>query len=325
MKRSIQSVRKPAVFWHHLGFRRKGNPETSRLREATIGLDIAEKNDWWRFLLDKGEVPASWENEPGDRGEVLLSKYIKRDRIVVFAPGFGALGWGIVDKPRVVLVEKESAEDVFPESLNRHRLTGIKWKNWTEHLEAALPAAAIKKIGVPTPNQTRQQIKPEAKANALIRLMARMFAHRTASVGSNDDPDIAQERAAGFQSDPKIRRAIEKYAMKKAQKELETQGYEGFEDTSSYECYDYRCQKQGQRHYVEVKGLQNNPASVNVTYAEVEHAKEWPNNSILVLVHSIRLVRTNPIKLGNGRVVVRKKWQPQERDLKPISYFWTLK
>src|SRR5260370_7441841 len=125
-----RNTREPEFFWHNVGFRSKGDA-SSRLREASRGISLARRNNWWRYLLRNGEVSANRKNEPGDRGEKLLKSYIADDRIIIYAGGYWAIGWGVVDEPRYALVGEGSVRDVFPRSLNRHRLKGISWKEQT--------------------------------------------------------------------------------------------------------------------------------------------------------------------------------------------------
>lgn len=66
----------------------------------------------------------------------------------------------------------------------------------------------------------------------------------------------AQERNAGFQSNPGIRREVEEYAMDMAKEKLESLGFSDFIRTSKTECYDYICKRDGARYYIEVKGTQ---------------------------------------------------------------------
>ncbi len=319
-----RNTREPEFFWHNVGFRSKGDA-SSRLREASRGISLARRNNWWRYLLRNGEVSANRKNEPGDRGEKLLKSYIAGDRIIVYAGGYGAIGWGVVEEPRYALVGEGSVRDVFPRSLNRHRLKGISWKERTENLEDALPISGIRKIGVHLPIQTSERIQ-EQKARTLIGLLKSRFAPGSRQTDTDsDDPSIAQERAAGFQSDPKIRRAMEEYAMGRARKALEARGYDGFEETASYECYDYMCRKDGRLRYVEVKGTQTNGASVILTHNEIEHCNAHPDDSIFVLVHSIRVTNTGRLKLRNGTLLIREPWVLITQDLKPIQYWWAVR
>jgi hypothetical protein len=72
------------------------------------------------------------------------------------------------------------------------------------------------------------------------------------------------EHIAGFQSNPRIRRAIEMYAMIRAEKHLRKQGYDPH-DTHKTEPYDFLCNASGSELYVVVKGTQVNGDSVSLT------------------------------------------------------------
>jgi hypothetical protein len=68
----------------------------------------------------------------------------------------------------------------------------------------------------------------------------------SAEMNPEEVASIAQERAAGFQSDPNIRKIIEQFAMKKAQIALKRRGFSKFENTSATKPYDFTfCRSQG--------------------------------------------------------------------------------
>ena len=99
----------------------------------------------------------------------------------------------------------------------------------------------------------------------------------------------AQEHAAGFQASPHIRQIIENYAMGRAQAELGTLGFSNFKNTASRACYDYTCEGAGNLYYVEVKGTQGLGNSIILTKNELEHWQQHQQDSIAVIVHSIKL------------------------------------
>jgi Domain of unknown function (DUF3883) len=75
---------------------------------------------------------------------------------------------------------------------------------------------------------------------------------------------VAIERGAGFQSNPRIRKAIEDYAMHRAEKRLVKLGYK-LTDRHKTESYDFLCEKSGAALYVEVKGTQDDGKSISLT------------------------------------------------------------
>jgi hypothetical protein len=115
------AVREPATFWHNIG---------------------AADRAWWKYLRDKGEIPASWENQPGDDGELLLKSYRRGDRIVAYAKGYGAVGWGTIQQPTYRLVRAGSEDDRRGGEL-RHRLA-INWDATANRLEDGMPPAEIR-------------------------------------------------------------------------------------------------------------------------------------------------------------------------------------
>lgn len=131
---------------------------------------------------------------------------------------------------------------------------------------------------------------------------------------------IALERAAGFQSNPQIRRVIEQHAMKEAQKTLESMGYSQFNNTSASKPYDYTCRKLGETFFVEVKGTQTSGRSLILTKNEVEHIEANPGKCILVIAHDVRIVNNKVSKRGTTQV--KEKWLLTEGDLSVSQYVW---
>jgi 5-methylcytosine-specific restriction protein A len=66
---------------------------------------------------------------------------------------------------------------------------------------------------------------------------ANLLTDPTAEKESDEDATIAQEQAAGFQSNPVIRRKVELYAMGKARTQLEGNEYENIQNTSKFKPY----------------------------------------------------------------------------------------
>ena len=151
--------RNPQAFWHNIGDR-----------------GFKDKNKWWRHLVEKGEISASFDNQPGDPGEQLLQGYIPGDKIIAYSSGHGALGWGIVGAaPKYQLIGKR---DDVPFSLGErhlHRLKGIDWKEHAPNLQDALSAAKVlKQFDIYHPVQTRSRIDEE-KVNKLIESLKKKF------------------------------------------------------------------------------------------------------------------------------------------------------
>jgi len=127
------------------------------------------------------------------------------------------------------------------------------------------------------------------------------------------------EHIAGFQSNPRIRRAIEDYAMRWAKRRLfDLLGHKP-EDKHKTESYDFLCNDV----YVEVKGTQDDGNSVSLTPKEVRHAQEH-KNSALFIVHSVKVKgKRNPVVSG-GKEIFLHLWDISTGTLKPRGYVFTL-
>jgi hypothetical protein len=136
----------PQVFWHNIGSKGfKG-----------------KKNAWWQHLLHAGQISASFDNEPGDSGEALLRDYIPGDRIIAYASGHGAVGWGIVENPSYELIKPDGDEFSKADGKHLHRLSGIVWKDHTTKLEDAVPSTLFEKqFDIYHPVQTKSRIEDD--------------------------------------------------------------------------------------------------------------------------------------------------------------------
>jgi len=64
-------AREPGYFWHNIG---------------------SASDDWWTFLVQKGQISTSFNNQSGDEGERILKSYVSGDVVVAYAKGYGAIG-----------------------------------------------------------------------------------------------------------------------------------------------------------------------------------------------------------------------------------------
>ncbi|MGH2638147.1 MAG: DUF3883 domain-containing protein [Rhabdochlamydiaceae bacterium] len=135
---------------------------------------------------------------------------------------------------------------------------------------------------------------------------------------SEEDPEIDQ--GAGFQSNPKIRRAIEDYAMEWAKKRLIELGYE-LEDTHKNKPYDFLGNKSENSLYIEVKGMQSNGTEITLTPNEVRHAENH-ENSALFIVHSVVVQgEKNPV-ISGGEELFINPWDISKGTLRPRGYIF---
>lgn len=137
---------------------------------------------------------------------------------------------------------------------------------------------------------------------------------------SEEAATVAQEQAAGFQSDQQIRKAIEEHAMKEAKRVLAERGFSKFENTSATKPYDFTCWRKAKRFFIEVKGTQTSGKTVILTKNEVEHVKSNPGCSILVIVHNVKM---NGNKTATAGIpIVTEKWDLTDGELTATQYTW---
>jgi len=146
---------------------------------------------------------------------------------------------------------------------------------------------------------------------------------------SEADPDIERligstiDRVAGFQSNPRIRRAIEGYAMRWAEKRLKELGYNPI-DTHKNKPYDFLCNVAGADLYVEVKGTQDDGRSVSLSPNEVEHAQKH-RQVALFIVHSVKVKGKKHPVVSGGKERLVHPWDMAKGVLKPRGFIFTLR
>lgn len=145
---------------------------------------------------------------------------------------------------------------------------------------------------------------------------------------SATDQDIADaveasiEGGAGYQSDPRIRMAIEDYAMKWAEEHLRKEGLQPV-DKHKTESFDFLCSFGGKDLFVEVKGTQSDGTCISLTPNEVAHAKKH-SNSALFIVYEVRVKdRKRPIVTG-GKELFLMPWDITVGKLEPRGYAFTV-
>jgi hypothetical protein len=147
------AAREPGIFWHNIARAEQG---------------------WWQFLVASRQIPACFDNAPGDQGEKLLTRYIAGDTIVAYAKGFGAVGWGTIEDPGSYRLLTPGSKADYLNGDCRHRLA-IKWKATASHLTDALSAEEVRKeFGVHHPIRTSVSIK-HADGKRLIERLSEKF------------------------------------------------------------------------------------------------------------------------------------------------------
>ncbi|PLX70345.1 MAG: hypothetical protein C0602_05910 [Denitrovibrio sp.] len=137
--------RAPKYFWHNIG-------------RADL--------DWWKHLIKYSQIPACFENSPGDRGEQILKSYIKDDVIIAYATGIGAIGYGVLEDPKYKLIESKSEENLRKIDSCFHRLS-ISWKYVVNDFNYGIRPSDLKGYEIYHPVSTSATIANE-KAKKLI-------------------------------------------------------------------------------------------------------------------------------------------------------------
>lgn len=134
--------------------------------------------------------------------------------------------------------------------------------------------------------------------------------------------EIEQDKDDGYQSDPRIRKAIEMRAMEVAQKHYENLAQYSVVNPEKYRNhpYDMECKKDGRTIHVEVKGTQGSGEKVILTEREVEHAETYPME--LCVVWGIKVGKG---KASGGTPKTYPEWNPRNKyKLDCIAYRCTL-
>ena len=128
----------------------------------------------------------------------------------------------------------------------------------------------------------------------------------------------AKTGGQGFPLSPKVRSAVEKWAMKRAQEHFEGKGYTV---TIKGKPYDLHCSRENETIYVEVKGTQEAGSTIFLTRNEVRFAQDHAPHVALFIVHGIVVIgdAANPEASG-GVVKIHKPWNIKEGELSPITY-----
>lgn len=113
---------------------------------------------WWEFLVENKQIPAGFDGVLGDQGTKILTSYISGDHIIAYAKGYGAVGWGIIEKPDSYHLAKDGGNEDFRDGDCMHRLS-INWKLTVNNLSEGVKAGDIReKFGIYHPLSTSVSI-----------------------------------------------------------------------------------------------------------------------------------------------------------------------
>jgi hypothetical protein len=145
---------------------------------------------------------------------------------------------------------------------------------------------------------------------------------------SEADHEVAElivgtvERAGGYQSNSRIRKAIEDYTMEWAFKKLKELGMNP-RDKHKTKPYDFLCTAGGTDLFVEVKGTQDDGRCISLTPNEVKHAKQH-KNSALFIVHSVRVTGKRKPTVSAGKELFVMQWDINCGKLEARGYAFRL-
>ncbi len=125
--------------------------------------------------------------------------------------------------------------------------------------------------------------------------------------------------------DPEHNRAVELRGMQVATEHFASKGWL-VHDCSKNKPYDLYCQRDDERLYVEVKGTTGDGEIVTLTRNEVEHARRYPDQTTLFLLHDVHVEPGVDGKLRaiGGSARIFQPWSPEEENLIGIANRYTV-
>lgn len=147
------STRAPGFYWHNIA---------------------RADQDWWNVLVKNNQIPACFDDAPGDQGEKILTSYIPGDTIVAYAKGLGAVGWGEVSNPAKYRLLPAGDKADYLQGHCLHRLK-VKWHAVAQRLADGIPPDVVRdEFGIFHPRSTSVSINA-ADCKRLIRRMNEKF------------------------------------------------------------------------------------------------------------------------------------------------------
>ncbi|QRN95286.1 DUF3883 domain-containing protein [Archangium violaceum] len=139
--------------------------------------------------------------------------------------------------------------------------------------------------------------------------------------------DVSSAMGQGFSSDPRIRKAVELEAMKRAREHFQKKGFTRIDDVSRQRSFDLHARDGEREVFVEVKGTQTAGSRVFLTSKEVEFARHNKNKMALYIFHSMRVREVNgEMIVEGGAERVSDPWDVDSGtlDIASITYSYAL-
>ena len=138
------------------------------------------------------------------------------------------------------------------------------------------------------------------------------------------EPSRRSRRGSGYLSDVKLKRAVERHAVRLAQKLCETEGY-ACQDVGATRSYDLHLTKGPEEVHVEVKGSIGIADTIELTSNEVSHSEVASWESQLIVVDQIAwTIDSGVITTSGGRLRRWRGWRATRDRLKVTRYRYQL-
>jgi Domain of unknown function (DUF3883) len=251
-----------------------------------------------------------------------LTKLQSGDRIIANKGMSTVLAVGVVQEP---------GYDWRPNKVRGryYHTVGVKWDT---SLARRIPQQAWRQTVTEVPYKLFRKIagRTAPPQNSVLSLRdewddadepTRGWTNRIVRASSAAEEKAAEEieRAAGFQSNSKIRKAVELHAMDLVEAKFRAARYE-VKDVSSRCPYDFLCTRGSRIKYVEVKGTQTDGRTVLLTAGEVAFIGRNQPNCVLCVVHGIRISGDSQPTASGGHISSDEPLVLSSGELNPISY-----
>jgi hypothetical protein len=163
----------------------------------------------------------------------------------------------------------------------------------------------------------------ELGAEVARRILGEEARPRSKVSGGGLDSLARGQRAAGFEPDPRIREAIERFAVRCAEAFFRRLGYT---TNRVGKPYDLLCHRGNRTLYVEVKGTRSNAEAFLLTRNEVAFARQRKRRRDLALYvrAGVTIKPGKTIVVSGGTKRVCNPWRISREKLKPITYMYSL-
>ncbi|MBI4478604.1 MAG: DUF3883 domain-containing protein [Acidobacteria bacterium] len=191
------------------------------------------------------------------------------------------------------------------------------WCRWVQ--QNVFPSKILEKNLLPDTPMLQEQSNPIQIQSPLAKTptlpVVRAVEMEAARAGEEEI-----DRRAGFQTNPRVRKAVEHRATAVVTEHLQRDGYE-VEDVSAKRIgYDLRCLKGQTKKFVEVKGTRSAGSDIILTAGEVDFNRKNIASYVLCVVSGISVSNAKSPKASGGTLEVEESVDLSEDKLKPIAF-----